>query len=131
LISVLGLAGTTLELRRLGSILDEYSQVSFYDTDQSTRAQIKVLLIDLLVATLQNGNIIVCTVAVAAKVNFINNFSPSVIYIDEAVRLTELRTLIPLGIYSPTAFLFAADHKQMRPTLLSLQLKYYGLGKWL
>ena len=116
---ILAAPETNIELRQLRAMLEKYGEVGFYDTDVAARTQIKLLLNQLLAETLQESHVIVCTVAAAAKVNLINNFNPTVVYIDESARLTELKNLIPLGVYNPVAFILAADHKQMRPTVLS------------
>jgi hypothetical protein len=99
-------------------LIYEYSKAGFYDADASTRTQIKILLNQLLANTLQGADIIVCTVAAAA--NLRNNFNLTVVYIDESARLPKLKNLILLGVYYPRAFILAADHKQIRPTVLSV-----------
>lgn len=116
---ILAATETDIDLWLLHSTLREYGKVGFYETKVATRTTIKLLLNQLLAETLQESHVIVCTVAAAAKVNLINNFNPTVVYIDESARLTELKNLIPLGVYDPVAFILAADHKQMRPTVLS------------
>ena len=49
-----------------------------------------------------------------------SNFNPTVVYIDEAAQITELKNLIPFGLYSPVAYILAADYKQIYPTVQSV-----------
>ena len=106
-------------MRSLHTALQQYGVQGFYDTEADARAQIKTSLNELLALTIREADIIVCTVAAAAKVNLINNLNPAVVFIDECARLPELKCLIPISSYSPTAWILTGDHKQMRPTVLS------------
>lgn len=99
--------------------LKDYGEHGFYDTDVATRTGIKLQLNDLIAQVLQDADIIICTVAAAAKVTLAENFHPTIVYVDEAGRLTELKTLIAFGLYAPLAFILSGDHKQLRPTVLS------------
>ncbi|KIM96281.1 hypothetical protein OIDMADRAFT_58618 [Oidiodendron maius Zn] len=103
----------------LRCLLRDHGDNGFYDTDVATRTNIKLQLDDLMARTLQEADVIVCTVAAAAKVTLAENFHPTVVYLDEAARVTELKTLIPFGRYTPFAFILSGDHKQLRPTVLS------------
>jgi superfamily I DNA and/or RNA helicase len=70
---------------------------------------------------LQDADIVICTVAAVAKVTLAENFHPTIVYVDEASRLTEFKTLIALSLYAPLAFILTGDHKQLRPTVLSAE----------
>lgn len=105
--------------RELRTMLKGYGEHGFYDTDVAIRTKIKMLLNTLLLETLKGTDVIITTVAAAAKVNLATTFTPAVVYIDEAARLTEFKTLIPFGSYEPVAFILAGDHKQMRLIVLS------------
>ncbi len=64
--------------------------------------------------TIRSADAIVCTLAVAAKVNLATNFRPVIVFLDEAARYPELKTNILFGSYEPSVFVLAADHKQIR-----------------
>jgi hypothetical protein len=103
----------------LRSLLRDYGEHGFYDTDVATRTSIKLQLNDLLAEVLQEADVIVCTVAAAAKVTLVANFDPTVVYLDKAGRLPEFKTLIAFGLYTPVAFVLSGDYKQLRPIVLS------------
>lgn len=108
-----------LQFRWLHELLEEYGGKRFYQADLAIRAKIKVGLNDLMGAAISEADIIVCTVAACADVNLATSFHPVVVYIDEAARLAELKSLIPLALYRPRGFVLAGDHRQMKPTVLS------------
>jgi hypothetical protein len=101
----------------LRAMLQEYGR--FHNSDPVIRTQIKLGLSALLALTIQDTDVIVCTVAASAKVDVATNFRPVVVYLDEAARVSELKSLIPLGSYGPLAFILAGDHKQTQPTVSS------------
>jgi hypothetical protein len=69
--------------------------------------------------TIRSADGIICTLAAAAKLNLAMNFRPVIIFLDEAACCTELKTSILYGSYAPSAFVLAADHKQIRPCVKS------------
>ena len=106
-------------LQQLRCLLQDCGQHGFYETTLDTRIRIKEALNSLMEDTLRETDIIIWTVAEAAKATPATNFRPSVVYIDESARLTELKPPIPFSLYSPVAFILAADHKQLSPTIQS------------
>jgi hypothetical protein len=77
--------------------LREYSTDSFYRTDPARRTDIKIeLKKKLLAGTIRDADIIICTVASAAKLNLAANFHPVVVCIDEDARVSEFKSLILL-----------------------------------
>ena len=100
---------------KLHEMLQEYGQDGFLKTDGATITAIKLALNELMAATIKDQDVIVCTLSAAAKDNLALNFTPVVVILDEAARVTELKSLIPLRIFQPLAFIFAGDHIQQPP----------------
>jgi superfamily I DNA and/or RNA helicase len=102
-------------MRRLRTMLQEYGEHGFHNTESAQRTSIKLALNDLMALTIRSADAIICTLAAAAKVNLATNFHPVIVFLDEAARCTELKTNILFGSYAPSAFVIAGDHKQIRP----------------
>lgn len=90
--------GRLSEYYPLNRWLQEYSTDSFYRTAPARRTDIKIeLKKKLLACTIRDADIIICTIASAAKVNLAPNFHPVVVCIDEDARVSEFKSLILLG----------------------------------
>jgi hypothetical protein len=107
------------EIKALREKLEKCGKGRLPDKGSSSYTQMKSDLSKLMATTIREADIIVCTVAAAGQTDLATNFRPAVVYIDEAARILELKSLVPLANYNPAAFVFAADHMQMRPTVLS------------
>lgn len=64
--------------------------------------------------TITNADVIVCTLAVALKVNLAANFVPAMVILDEAARCIEFKTTIFFALYNPIVFMLAADYNYIR-----------------
>jgi AAA domain len=70
----------------------------------------------LIAKTIQEQDVIVCTLAVVAKVNLANNFRPVVTFLDEAARVPEAKSLIVAAMFlGATAHFLVGDHLQIGP----------------
>ena len=108
------------QLQDLNAKLADYGRDGFRNTDKEHRQSIKEGLNTLLAATIQSADVIVCTVAAAAKYNLATNFAPSIVVLDEAGRVTEFKSATLFGCYTPTAFIFAGDPMQPGPYAASV-----------
>ncbi|TAQ88734.1 hypothetical protein B7494_g2949 [Chlorociboria aeruginascens] len=103
-------------IQALDELLDEYGLFGFNNTSSATRTKIKQGLNDLLAETLAEQDVIVCTLAAAAKVNLATNFKPIMTILDEAGRVPEAKSLIITAMFPDAKFhLRVGDHLQMGP----------------
>jgi RecA/RadA recombinase len=112
-------AGESQFYRKLRAMLKAYGEDGFHGTPTDQRTEIKVALNTVLAEVISEADGIVATLAGGAKVNLATNYKPVLVILDEAARVTELKTMIMYALYSPRAFILAADHKQMRSTIQS------------
>ena len=110
---------TAPNLVNLRAGLQEYGIDGFAGTLSEQRTEIKLALNELMARTIASADVIVCTLAAASKVNLATNFQPDIVILDEAARCTEFKTNILFGLYNPVVFILAADHKQIRPYVIS------------
>ena len=104
----------SLQSLRLSLTLIEERGPDRYDMDD-----VRMAINRLMELTLANADAIFCTTNTASKVNLYKNFQPGLIICDEACRSTEISTLSLFAFYCPDAWIFAGDHNQMRPIVLS------------
>jgi hypothetical protein len=102
--------------RNLRAMLSEYGSDGYYGTNAATRTQIKLALNSLITETIQEQDIIVCTLAAAAKVNLATNFKPVATFLDEAGRVPEAKSLIVTSMFPGAKVHFrVGDHLQISP----------------
>jgi hypothetical protein len=83
------------------------------------RVQIRAEVNTLIARTLQDADVVFCTLNAITKVITIDNLDLVLIVNVESCRATELAVLGLFAFYTPKAWMFLGDPSQLRPTVLS------------
>lgn len=100
-----------------------YSTYNEEDLTSEQATQFRACIDEVRHEVLTRASIVVSTVNNSGTPKLQESFHPSVVFMDEAGKITESDALIPLTMFGPVTAILIGDHKQLNPIVKSKSVK--------
>ena len=96
-----------------------YNQYSDNELDFTQQTEFWAIIFKLHTHVLQSVSVVVCTINNVNISKLYIEFTPEVVFINEAAKITESDAVIALTHYAPASLVMIDNHKQLKLTVLS------------